>query len=134
MRAIFAVVLGALAFAGAPSAASQPTLYIPAIHVYAPLASTLDQGPVVQYRSDTTLSIAAHRTHGPHLFYYLNKLKKGDLVRTEGRNFYVDKWIVVPATQVWVLRYHGVVLTACSTLAGLPTDIRYRIVVFARER
>lgn len=132
MRLLLAVVGGVLAFAGTPSAITTPTLYIPALHVFSPIASTLDGGPIVYYHSNTTTAIAAHRTHGPHLFYYLNTLKTGDLIRYNHKNYHVVKHAIVRPWQVWIENWNGLVLSACSRPDGTPTSLDYRYVVFAK--
>lgn len=91
----------------------------------------MDEGIVPFYRDEDTLALAAHRTHGPHLFYYLNRLAKGDLIRAEGKNYYVKRTLVVKPTETWVMNYKGLILSACSQPNGLPTSLSYRIIVFA---
>jgi sortase (surface protein transpeptidase) len=97
-------------------------------------ATELDQGPVEWYHSSTTIAVAGHRTWSPHPFAKINQLQPGDLIRFADKNYYVKSHAIVRFDQTWVLHYHGLVLSACSRLDGLPTSAEYRYVVFAQAR
>jgi sortase (surface protein transpeptidase) len=122
--AVVAVV--GLTFVGSASAAA-PRLRIPRIGLDVPLASQLAYGPHLYYRSSTTVAIAGHRTTHTHPFRELNLLRRGDPIWVGKALYRVRKTVTVRPWQVWVLRYKGLVLSACTP----PGSAAYRIVILA---
>ncbi len=116
-----------LAIAG-PATASPPTrLHIPRLGLDVALARTLAHGPAQYYRDRDTVAIAAHRTTHKHPFLYLPRLRRGDPIFLGARKYVVRRAAIVRPWQIWVLRYRGLVLSACHP-AGSSA---YRYVVFA---
>jgi sortase (surface protein transpeptidase) len=125
-KTLLVVVVAGLALAG-PATASAPRIVIPRIGLDMPLAMHVDQGPWLYYRDQDTLAVAAHRTTHGHPFLQLPKLRYGDRVTVGRRTFVVRRAAIVRPREVWVLRYRGLVLSACHP-AG---SSKYRYVVFA---
>ena len=100
---------------------------IPRIGLDTPLASNVDRGPWNFFEDLDTLAIAGHRTTYGHPFLKLPTLRYGDVVHVGHRTFVVRRARIVRPWEVWVLRYKGLVLSACHP-AG---SSRYRYVVFA---
>jgi sortase (surface protein transpeptidase) len=125
-RTLLVIVVAGLALAG-PATASATRIVIPRIGLDMPLATHVDQGPWLYYRDLDTLAVAAHRTTHGHPFLQLPSLRYGDLVTVGRRTFVVRRARIVRPWEVWVLRYRGLVLSACHP-AG---SSRYRYVVFA---
>ena len=127
-RSVFAVLVAVvgLTFVGSASAAT-PRLRIPRMGLNVALASDLAYGPHLYYRSATTVAIAGHRTTHTHPFRELNLLRRGDAIWVGKILYRVRKTVVVRPWQVWVLRYKGLVLSACTP----PGSASYRIVVLA---
>ncbi len=123
--AVAASVAGLTLVSSATAAA--PHLRIPRLGLNVELASDLSYGPHLYYRSATTVAIAGHRTTHTHPFRNLQLLRRGDPIWV-GRNLYrVRQTVTVRPWQVWVLRYKGLVLSACTP----PGSAAYRIVVLA---
>lgn len=125
------VVIG-LAFASpitaAPvEAAAAPRLVIPRIHLDLTVAPTLANGPQIYYRDQDTIAIAGHRTTHTHPFLDLPQLRPGDHIQLGHTRYLVKHHAIVKPTEVWVLRYHGLILSACHP-AG---SSRYRYIIFA---
>jgi sortase (surface protein transpeptidase) len=129
LRKTLLVVVAGLALAG-PATASTPRIVIPSIGLDKPLAMHVDQGPRLYYRDRDTLAVAGHRTTHGHPFLQLPTLRYGDVVRVGRRTFVVRRARIVRPREVWVLRYRGLVLSACHP-AG---SSKYRYVVFAAPR
>jgi sortase (surface protein transpeptidase) len=107
--------------------AAAPHLRIPRLQLNVALAPDLAYGPHLYYRSPTTVAIAGHRTTHTHPFRHLDELRKSDPIWVGGTLYRVKQKVVVRPWQVWVLRYHGLVLSACTP----PGSAAYRIVVLA---
>lgn len=120
------IAIVGLALAG-PTTASASRIIIPRLGVDAALARDVDDGPSLYYRDADTIAVAGHRTTHGHPFLYLPRLRAGDSVYVSGRAFVVRRRAVVRPWEVWVLRYPGLVLSACHP-AG---SAEYRFVVFA---
>jgi sortase (surface protein transpeptidase) len=73
------------------------------------------------------MGIAGHRTTYTRPFRYLPKLRRGDVIRLDDRLFRVSKTVVVRPWEVWVLRYRGLVLSACHPAGSAA----FRFVVMA---
>jgi sortase A len=110
-----------------PPPTSAARIAIPRIGIDARLAAQLDDGPVLYYQDRDTIAIAGHRTTHGHPFLHLPKLRHGDVVRVGRSTFVVRRAAIVRASEVWVLRFRGLVLSACHP----PGTARYRYVVFA---
>lgn len=110
-----------------PATASAARIVIPRIGVDVRLAAHVDDGPWLYYRDRDTIAIAGHRTTHGHPFLHLPKLRRGDVVRVGRSAFVVRRAAIVRASEVWVLRFPGLVLSACHP----PGTARYRYVVFA---
>lgn len=125
---LVAIVVG-LALAGPTAAASTPRdrLTIPRLGLDVPLAGSLNAGPYAYYQDDDTLAVAGHRTSYTRPFFRLPTLRRGDEIRVGGVRFVVKRSVVVRPWETWVLRFRGLVLSAC-TPAG---SAAYRYVVFA---
>jgi sortase (surface protein transpeptidase) len=119
------VVLG-LALAG-PGAASASRLVIPRLGLDVPVAKRLEQGPQVYYRDGDTIGIAGHRTTYTRPFHSLPSLHRGDVIKLGSASFRVRRTVIVRPWQVWILRWRGLVLSACHP-AGSAT---HRFVVLA---
>ncbi|MEJ7790414.1 MAG: class E sortase [Gaiellaceae bacterium] len=126
LRALVVVGTG-LAFASPVTAAPSPRLVIPRLHLDVPVASQLEGGPRLYYRDQDTIGIAGHRTTHTHPFLHLPKLRRGDQIRLGRTRYEVRRSVVVRPTELWVLRYTGLVLSACHP-AG---SAKFRYVVFA---
>lgn len=124
-------VLLALGAIAAPSA-SASDLRIPSIGLHRQTQSSLDMGPQIYWKDVDTVAIAGHRTTHGAPFLHLDKLKPGDVVRHGSRKFTVVRSQVVKWNATWVLRWKGLLLSACSRADGSPTSLEYRLVVFAR--
>ncbi len=109
------------------AAAAAPHLRIPRLDLNVALAPDLAYGPHLYYRSSTTVAIAGHRTTHTHPFRHLDELRRGDAIWVGDTLYRVRQTVVVRPWQVWVLRYHGLVLSACTP----PGSAAYRIVVLA---
>ena len=147
LRNLTCVVVMGLAFAGpltttsvdaAPSSAASvsspaassawsPRLLIPRLGLDVQVASSLDFGPWLYFRDADTVGIAGHRTTHTHPFLRLPELRSGDRIQLGKLRYVVKRHAVVRATELWVLHYKGLVLSACHP-AGSST---YRYVVFA---
>lgn len=127
LRNATVVVVMGLALAGPVTAAPSLRLVIPRLHLDVLLASRLEEGPRVYYRDEDTIGIAGHRTTYTHPFLHLPKLRPGDRIQLGGARYVVKRSKVVRPTELWVLRYSGLVLSACHP-AG---SAKYRYVVFA---
>jgi sortase (surface protein transpeptidase) len=115
------VVLG-LALAG-PGAASASRLVIPKLGLNVPVAKRLEQGPQVYYRDGDTIGIAGHRTTYTRPFHSLPLLRRGDVIKLGSERFRVRRTVIVRPWQVWILRWRGLVLSACHP-AGSAAPIR----------
>ena len=128
VRALAAAVVG-LAFAGPATAATSggSMLVIPRLGLEARLAATLNGGPYAYYQDRDTLAIAGHRTTYTRPFSRLQLLRPGDRIRVDGARFVVRRSAVVRPWEIWVLRFRGLVLSACHPAGSAA----YRYVVFA---
>jgi sortase (surface protein transpeptidase) len=123
---LLALVVG-LAIAG-PATASPPTrLHIGRLGLDVALARNLANGPRLYYRDSDTIAIAGHRTTHTHPFLHLPRLRRGDAIFLGRSKYVVRRKAIVRPWQIWVLRYRGLVLSACHP-AGSSA---YRYVVFA---
>ena len=123
------VAVAGLALAGPATAASPwgSTLVIPRLGLETRLAPSVNQGPYAYYQDDDTLAIAGHRTTYSRPFSQLPSLRRGDRIRVDRSVFVVRRTAVVRPWETWILRYRGLVLSACHP-AGSAS---YRYVVFA---
>jgi sortase (surface protein transpeptidase) len=122
------VVVAGLALAGPATAA---TLFIPRIGLLAEVNTrSIDAGPMAYFRDADTVAIAGHRTTHSRPFYNLDRLRKRDLVRALGVNYYVTKKIVVRPWEIWPLNHAGLVLSACTPRGSAA----YRLVIVAQAR
>jgi|RhiMetStandDraft_4_1073278.scaffolds.fasta_scaffold58928_1 hypothetical protein len=127
LRSTLVALLVGLAIAG-PATASRPVrLDIPRLGLDVALTRDLAYGPKVYYRDRDTVAIAGHRTTHTHPFLYLPRLRRGDAIFLGAKKYLVRRSAVVRPWQIWVLRYRGLVLSACHP-AGSSA---YRYVVFA---
>jgi len=112
-----------------PSATSawSPRLLIPRLGLDVQAGSSLDFGPWLYYQDADTIGIAGHRTTHTHPFLHLPKLRPGDRIQLGKLRYVVKRHAIVRATEVWVLRYKGLVLSACHPASSSA----YRYVVFA---
>jgi sortase (surface protein transpeptidase) len=124
-RTLPVVVLG-LALAG-PGTASGARLVIPKLGLNVAVARQLNDGPMVYYRDSDTIGVAGHRTTYTHPFNQLPRLHRGDLIRLGGRGYRVRRTAIIRPWEVWVLRYKGIVLSACHPAGSAA----YRFVVIA---
>jgi sortase (surface protein transpeptidase) len=116
-----------LALAG-PAASSQgSTLAIPKLDLYTRLAPSLNEGPFAYYQDEDTLAIAGHRTTHSRPFSRLPSLRPGDKISVGGVLFLVRRTAIVRPWQTWILRFRGLVLSACHPAGSAA----YRYVVFA---
>jgi sortase (surface protein transpeptidase) len=117
-----------LALAG-PTGASPwgSTLVIPRLGLEARLAPSLNEGPYAYYQDQDTLAIAGHRTTYSRPFARLPTLRRGDKIRVDRALFVVRRSVVVRPWETWVLRFRGLVLSACHPAGSAA----YRYVVFA---
>lgn len=127
-RTLLAIVAVGLALAG-PTAASPSgaRLNIPRLGLDVRLAGSLSEGPYAYYQDEDTLAVAGHRTTHSHPFARLPLLRRGDEIRVGGARFVVRRSAVVRPWQTWILRFRGVVLSACHPAGSAA----YRYVVFA---
>ena len=125
-RQLLVVLAAGLAIAG-PASASGSRLEIPKLGLDLPLAAQLEDGPKLYYQDTDTVAIAGHRTTHSHPFLQLPRLRPGDLIRVAGKTYKVRRTTIVKPHEIWVLRYQGLVLSACHP-AGSAT---YRYIVFA---
>ena len=122
------VAMVGLALAGPTSASSsRSTLVIPRLGLETRLATTLNGGPYAYYQDHDTLAIAGHRTTYSRPFSRLPMLRRGDTIRVDGVVFRVRRSAVVRPSETWILRYRGLVLSACHPAGSAA----YRYVVFA---
>ena len=121
------IVAGGGRALAAPATASAQRIVIPRMSLDMPLAADVDDGPSLYYEDGDTIAVAAHRTTHGHAFLELPTLRFGDVVRVGRRTFVVRHARIVRPWEVWVLRYRGLVLSACHP-AG---SSKYRYVVFA---
>jgi sortase (surface protein transpeptidase) len=119
------VVLG-LALAG-PGTASASRLVIPKLGLDVPVAKRLEQGPQVYYRDGDTIGIAGHRTTYTRPFRSLPLLRRGDVIKLGSERFRVRRTVIVRPWQVWILRWRGLVLSACHPAGSAA----HRFVVLA---
>ena len=121
------IVLGAGLALASPASAAGERIAIPRLGLDVPLAASLAKGPQLYYRDSDTVAIAGHRTTHTHPFLHLPRLRRGDRIRVAGRTYVVRRTVVVRPTEVWVLRYAGLVLSACHPAGSAA----FRFVVFA---
>lgn len=127
LRSTLIALLVGLAIAG-PATASRPVrLDIPRLGLDVALTRDLAYGPKMYYRDRDTVAIAGHRTTHTHPFLYLPRLRRGDAIFLGAKKYLVRRSAVVRPWQTWVLRYRGLVLSACHP-AGSSA---YRYVIFA---
>ena len=143
LRNLSVVVVMGLAFAGplttapveaaatAPVASSgwSPRLLIPRLALDVQVGSSLDFGPWLYFQDADTVGIAGHRTTHTHPFLRLPELRPGDRIQLGKQHYVVKRHAIVRATELWVLRYKGLVLSACHP-AGSSA---YRYVIFAAK-
>jgi len=117
-----------LALAG-PTAASVrgATLVVPRLGLETRLAPSVNEGPYAYYQDSDTLAIAAHRTTYSRPFSRLPALRRGDRIRVDGVLFLVRRSVVVRPWETWILRFRGLVLSACHPAGSAA----YRYIVFA---
>jgi sortase (surface protein transpeptidase) len=129
LRSAFALValVAGLTIVSSAAGGATPHLRIPRIGLNVALAPDLAYGPHLYYRTRTTVAIAGHRTTHTHPFRNLNLLRHGDPIWVGRIEYRVRRTVVVRPWQVWVLRYKGLVLSACTP----PGSAAYRIVVLA---
>jgi sortase (surface protein transpeptidase) len=125
-RTVVLVTVLGLALAG-PGTASASRLVIPRLGLDAPTARQLNDGPQVYYRDADTIAIAGHRTTYTRPFHDLPRMRRGDVIRLGTRVFRVRRTVVIRPWQVWVLRFRGLVLSACHPAGSAA----YRFVVLA---
>lgn len=124
---LFVAAVG-LAFAGPTAASPQgSSLVIPRLGLDTQLAPSLALGPYAYYQDADTLAIAGHRTTYRRPFSRLPELRRGDRIRVDDVVFVVRRTAVVRPWETWILRYRGVVLSACHPAGSAA----YRYVVFA---
>ena len=117
-----------LALAGPAAASSHgSTLVIPRLGLSTRLAPSLNEGPYAYYQDDDTLAIAGHRTTHSRPFSQLQLLRRGDRISLDGMQFLVRRTAVVRPWETWILRFRGLVLSACHPAGSAA----YRYVVFA---
>jgi sortase (surface protein transpeptidase) len=122
------VALVGLALAGPTTASPQgSSLVIPRLGLHTRLAPSLSQGPYAYYQDADTLAIAGHRTTHNRPFSRLPLLRRGDRIRIDDAVFVVRRTAVVRPWETWILRFRGVVLSACHPAGSAA----YRYVVFA---
>jgi sortase (surface protein transpeptidase) len=127
LSALLVAVVG-LALAGPTAAASQgSSIVIPRLGLDTRLAPSLNQGPYAYYQDADTLAVAGHRTTHSHPFSLLPLLRRGDRIRIDDVVFVVRRTAVVRPWETWILRYRGVVLSACHPAGSAA----FRYVVFA---
>jgi sortase (surface protein transpeptidase) len=125
-RALVVLVAG-LAFAGPATSARSTMLVIPRLGLDVAIQPDLSEGPTVYYRDSDTVAIAGHRTTHTHPFLHLPDLRRGDKIQLGDAHYVVRRSRIVRPSQLWVLRYSGLVLSACHP-AG---SAHFRYVVFA---
>ncbi|HEY8103585.1 MAG TPA: sortase [Gaiellaceae bacterium] len=120
-----------LALAG-PTAASPSgsTIVIPRLGLQVRLAPSLNTGPYAYFQDRDTLAIAGHRTTHSRPFANLPLLRPGDAIRVDGIPFVVKRTAIVRPWETWILRFRGLVLSACHPAGSAA----YRFVVFAAPR
>jgi Sortase domain len=117
-----------LALAGPSPASSQgSTLVIPRLGLSTRLAPSLNAGPYAYYQDGDTLAIAGHRTTHTRPFSQLPLLRRGDRISVDGIVFRVRRTAVVRPWETWILRFRGLVLSACHPAGSAA----YRYIVFA---
>jgi sortase (surface protein transpeptidase) len=117
-----------LALAGPTAASSRgSTLVIPRLGLYTRLAPSLNEGPYAYYQDDDTLAVAGHRTTHSRPFSRLPLLRRGDAISVGGVLFVVRRAEIVRPWETWILRFRGLVLSACHPAGSAA----YRYVVFA---
>jgi sortase (surface protein transpeptidase) len=127
LSALLVAVVG-LALAGPTAASPQGSnLVIPRLGLDTRLAPSLNQGPYAYYQDSDTLAVAGHRTTHSHPFSHLPLLRRGDRIRVDNVVFVVRRTAVVRPWETWILRFRGVVLSACHPAGSAA----YRYVVFA---
>jgi hypothetical protein len=127
LRSMLVAIVVGLVIAS-PTLASPPTrLHIARLGLDVALARALADGPKLYYRDRDTLAIAGHRTTHTRPFLHLPRLRRGDAIFLGARKYVVRRAAIVRPWQIWVLRYRGLVLSACHP-AGSSA---YRYVVFA---
>jgi sortase A len=100
---------------------------VPRLGLDVSIAKRLEQGPRIYYRDTDTIGIAGHRTTYTRPFRRLPTLRPGDVVRLGGATFRVRRTVIVPPWEVWILRWRGLVLSACHPAGSAA----YRFVVLA---
>jgi sortase (surface protein transpeptidase) len=125
-RTVALITILGLALAG-PGTASATRLVIPKLGLDVPTARQLNAGPQIYYRDADTVAIAGHRTTYTRPFHELPRMRRGDVIRLGTRVFRVRRTVVIRPWQVWVLRYRGLLLSACHPAGSAA----YRFVVLA---
>jgi len=128
--AVVGLALAGPTTAAAPSGGATPRgslLVIPKLGIETRLAPTLNGGPYAYYQDRDTLAIAGPRTTYSRPFSHLPLLRSGDRIRVDGVLFVVRRSAVVRPWETWILRFRGLVLSACHPAGSAA----YRYVVFA---
>jgi sortase (surface protein transpeptidase) len=126
LRTFVPVVVLGFALAS-PGTASGSRLVVPRLGLDVSIAKRLEQGPRIYYRDTDTIGIAGHRTTYTRPFRRLPALRPGDVVRLGGTGFRVRRTVIVRPWEVWILRWRGLVLSACHPAGSAA----YRFVVLA---
>jgi hypothetical protein len=131
LRSTLLLTAVGLALAG-PTAASPSgsTIVIPRLGLQVRLAPSLNTGPYAYFQDRDTLAIAGHRTTHSRPFANLPLLRPGDAIRVDGIPFVVKRTAIVRPWETWILRFRGLVLSACHPAGSAA----YRFVVFAAPR
>jgi sortase (surface protein transpeptidase) len=126
LRTFVPVVVLGFALAS-PGTASGSRLVVPRLGLDVSIAKRLEQGPRIYYRDTDTIGIAGHRTTYTKPFLSLPALRRGDVVRLGRTSFRVRRTVIVRPWEVWILRWRGLVLSACHPAGSAA----YRFVVLA---
>jgi sortase (surface protein transpeptidase) len=100
---------------------------IPKLGLNVAVANELNSGPTVYFRDANTIGVAGHRTTYTRPFNQLPRLHRGDMIRYAGKRYRVRRTAIIRPWEVWVLRYKGIVLSACHPAGSAA----YRFVVIA---
>lgn len=111
-----------------PGPASAARLVIPRLGLDVAVAKRLEHGPRIYYRDGDTIGIAGHRTTYTRPFHSLPRLQRGDVITLGSTRFRVRRTVIVRPWQVWILRWRGLVLSACHPAGSAA----HRFVVLAR--
>ncbi len=135
--ALLSLLVALLAPASAGAGSGGGLLVIPRMGLSTPVSTVgLEHGPWLWHHEGRNIDIAGHRVTHTHPFKNLDRLRPRDTIYFRGIRYVVRSVQVLPVASGWVVRYPGLVLSACAKPDGHygpPRLETMRLVVFAKR-